>query len=129
MSILFRLCPCNYRRSISFQTYQRNGRHWFRKIIGEQTFCAEVRLSQLKPHQLPLQFNKLLTGDERIIIGNDIESETNDVQDYIMYDRDTGHKVKIVDTPGFDNSRNGVTDTDILRKISEFLVNKWVFFH
>jgi len=83
----------------------------------------------LKPHQLPLQFNKLLIGDERIIIGNDIESETNDVQDYIMYGRDSGRKVKILDTPGFDNSRNGVTDTDILRKISEFLVNKWVFFH
>jgi hypothetical protein len=32
-----------------------------------------------------------------------------------------GVSVTLVDTPGFDDSREGVTDTDILGKIADFL--------
>ena len=32
-----------------------------------------------------------------------------------------GRLVKFVDTPGFDDSREGVTDSDILEKITNFL--------
>jgi hypothetical protein len=36
--------------------------------------------------------------------------------------------VSLVDTPGFDDSRDGVTDTDILRKMADFLQMKWATF-
>jgi predicted GTPase len=35
--------------------------------------------------------------------------------------------VTIVDTPGFDDSRAGVTDTDILGKITEYLLKEYVY--
>ena len=35
-----------------------------------------------------------------------------------------GRRVTLVDTPGFDDSRQGVTDTDILAKIANFLQAK-----
>ncbi|KAJ3727275.1 hypothetical protein DFJ43DRAFT_965813, partial [Lentinula guzmanii] len=50
----------------------------------------------------------------------------------------SGRKVVLVDTPGFDDSRDGRTDTEILRKISEFMISEYdqhrklngsIFFH
>ncbi|KAJ6562431.1 P-loop containing nucleoside triphosphate hydrolase protein [Mycena capillaripes] len=70
-------------------------------------------------------FTKLVTGDESIVIGHSIESETTEVQTSTFRDPATGRKVILVDTPGFDDSRAGVTDTDVLKKIAEFLVNEW----
>lgn len=42
-------------------------------------------------------------------------------------DQDSGRKVNIVDTSGFDDSYAGITDTVILREISEYLFKECVY--
>ena len=69
-----------------------------------------------------LQFINVLTGKTSVTIGDSLESETADVEVIRFIDDNTGRKVTIVDTPGFDDSRQGVTDTDILKKIADFLL-------
>jgi hypothetical protein len=71
-----------------------------------------------------LQFVKLITGDSSIKVNDGLESETADIQVFHFVDPTSGHKVRIVDTPGFDDSRKGVTDTDILKKIADFLLEE-----
>ena len=66
-----------------------------------------------------MQLIHLLTNDDNIRIGNDLESQTFDITTS-RYTQD-GISVTLVDTPGFDDSREGVTDTDILGKIVDFL--------
>ncbi|KAG6370908.1 hypothetical protein JVT61DRAFT_10932 [Boletus reticuloceps] len=66
-------------------------------------------------------FINLLTNDKRIHIGHAPESETSDIQTARYVDEKTGISVTLIDTPGFDDSREGVTDTDILEKIVRFL--------
>ncbi|KAJ7922201.1 P-loop containing nucleoside triphosphate hydrolase protein, partial [Mycena leptocephala] len=61
-------------------------------------------------------FVKLITGDSSIKVNDGLESETADIQVFHFVDPTSGHKVRIVDTPGFDDSRKGVTDTDILKR-------------
>lgn len=70
------------------------------------------------------QFIKLITGDSSVEIGESLDSETFDVKDFQFFDHTTGRKVRIVDTPGFDDSRSGVTDTDILKKIADYLLHE-----
>ncbi|KIM43890.1 hypothetical protein M413DRAFT_370839 [Hebeloma cylindrosporum] len=70
-------------------------------------------------------FIRLLTGDMSVKVGDDLESETSDVQVLEFVDPETRRKVTIVDTPGFDDSRSGVTDTDILGKITEYLLKEY----
>ncbi|KIM43892.1 hypothetical protein M413DRAFT_25411 [Hebeloma cylindrosporum] len=64
-------------------------------------------------------FINLLTNDDKIRIGHDLESQTFDIttSHYVQ----DGVSVTLVDTPGFDDSREGITDTDILGKIADFL--------
>lgn len=64
-------------------------------------------------------FIKLLTKDERIRVGHKIESETMDLKTASC--SLSGRVFTLVDTPGFDDSRDGMTDTDILGKIANFL--------
>jgi hypothetical protein len=68
------------------------------------------------------QFINLLTKDENIRIGHDLDSQTVDITTS-RYKQD-GISVTLVDTPGFDDSREGITDTDILGKIANFLQEK-----
>jgi hypothetical protein len=66
------------------------------------------------------QFIQLLTKDPAICIGHCLDSESDVVKlSHFRYkdERD----VTFVDTPGFDDSREGVTDADILRAIAVFL--------
>jgi len=42
-------------------------------------------------------------------------------------DPDSGRKVTIVDTPGFDDSRPNLSNTDILKKITDFLLEECVY--
>ena len=58
------------------------------------------------------------------MVGNTLESETADVVPIRFTDSATGRKVVVVDTPGFDDSRQGVTDTDILTNIAKFLLSE-----
>ncbi|KAK2466544.1 hypothetical protein APHAL10511_001406 [Amanita phalloides] len=66
-------------------------------------------------------FIRLLTNDENIHIGHDLESMTFDVVTSRYVDKEAGVRATLVDTPGFDDSREGVSDTDILGKIANFL--------
>ncbi|KAJ6536247.1 P-loop containing nucleoside triphosphate hydrolase protein, partial [Mycena capillaripes] len=69
-------------------------------------------------------FIQLITGDDSINIGESLESETFEVKDFRFVDH-TGRKVRIIDTPGFDDSRPGFTDTDILKGIVGFLLKEY----
>ncbi|KAG9311263.1 P-loop containing nucleoside triphosphate hydrolase protein [Chiua virens] len=66
-------------------------------------------------------FIKLLTNDEGIHIGHTPDSETSAVHVTQYTDKKARRDVTLVDTPGFDDSREGITDTDILEKIVRFL--------
>ena len=66
-----------------------------------------------------MQLINLRTNDDNIRIGHDLESQTTDITTS-RYTQD-GISVVLVDTPGFDDSREGITDTDILGKIADFL--------
>ncbi|KAK2466548.1 hypothetical protein APHAL10511_001410 [Amanita phalloides] len=70
-------------------------------------------------------FIKLLSGDSTVHVGDNLESETSTVQVVPFRDRESGRNVIIVDTPGFDDSRAGVTDTDILKTIATFLLEAY----
>jgi hypothetical protein len=69
---------------------------------------------------LNAKFIKLLAkDDDNIRIGHGIQSETIDIKTASY--SESGREVTLVDTPGFDDSREGVTDTNILGKIANFL--------
>ncbi|KAJ4480259.1 lipoxygenase [Lentinula aciculospora] len=70
-------------------------------------------------------FIKLLTNNGGVKIGNNLDSLTSDVQVFRFLDRTSGRRIAIVDTPGFDDSRSDFTDTAILKKIAEFLLDKY----
>ncbi|KAI6123084.1 P-loop containing nucleoside triphosphate hydrolase protein [Pisolithus croceorrhizus] len=57
-------------------------------------------------------------------VGHSLQSETSEVQPIGWVNND-GVKIKLVDTPGFDDSRDGVTDTDVLKMIANFLENEY----
>lgn len=61
-----------------------------------------------------------LTGDKSIEIGHGVESATSEIGHYNYFDK-SGRSVTLIDSPGFDDSREGHTDTDILKKIAGFL--------
>ncbi|KAF8153675.1 P-loop containing nucleoside triphosphate hydrolase protein [Mycena galopus ATCC 62051] len=65
-------------------------------------------------------FIQRLTGDKSIEIGHSVESATSEIGHYNYFYED-GRSVTFADSPGFDDSREGVTDTDVLRKIAAFL--------
>lgn len=84
-------------------------------------------LPRLTPEITFVQFIKLLSGNTDIKIGNTLESETSRVNVVRFLDRLSGRNVSIVDTPGFDDSRVGVSDTDTLRSITNFLLDECVY--
>ena len=58
-----------------------------------------------------------------IRIGHDLESETRVIQ-AVRWNHVAGTRVKLVDTPGFDDSHVDVTDAKILRMIATFLTRE-----
>ncbi|KAH7123527.1 P-loop containing nucleoside triphosphate hydrolase protein [Dendryphion nanum] len=62
-------------------------------------------------------FIKTLTGNEEIIIGHTLTSETNDVHGYSF--QDEHHSYILVDTPGFDDTF--LSNAEITAKITEWL--------
>lgn len=71
-----------------------------------------------------MQFINLLTKDDNIRVGHDLESQTTNISTSVWHDEKSGLSVTLVDTPGFDDSRSDITDTDILQKIADFLQEK-----
>jgi hypothetical protein len=66
------------------------------------------------------QFIKLLTEDASVTIGDSLNSETSKVAAHsYMHTQDV--RITLIDTPGFDDSRDGVSDVDILQQITKFL--------
>lgn len=59
-----------------------------------------------------------------IQVGHHLHSETSQVQTIHWTTRD-GVGINLVDTPGFDDSREGVTDADILAMIATFLTTQY----
>ena len=58
-----------------------------------------------------------------IQVGHHLQSETSQVQS-IHWTTEDGIGINLVDTPGFDDSREGVTDADILKMIADFLTQQ-----
>lgn len=65
-------------------------------------------------------FIKLVTGDQNITVGHGVHSETTEITLSNYFEED-GRCITFVDTPGFDDSRRGVSDAVILQKIAAFL--------
>ncbi|KAL4061675.1 hypothetical protein V8B97DRAFT_2066349, partial [Scleroderma yunnanense] len=59
----------------------------------------------------------------KVKIGHGLQSKTNRVQS-VRWATTDDITVKLVDTPSFDDSRTGVTDTDVLEMIATFLINR-----
>ncbi|KAF5367612.1 hypothetical protein D9757_010651 [Collybiopsis confluens] len=70
-------------------------------------------------------FIKLLSGSDSVKTGDSLDSDTIEVQRVDFVDKETGRKVVLVDTPGFDDSRSGMTDTEVLRSITKFLLDEY----
>ncbi|KAF8699742.1 hypothetical protein AX14_000905 [Amanita brunnescens Koide BX004] len=73
-------------------------------------------------------FIRLLSGDTSVGVGDSLESETVDVQLVRFLDPISRRNIVLVDTPGFDDSRPEITDTEVLKRIGSFLVEEWVHF-
>ncbi|KAF8627094.1 hypothetical protein AX15_004545 [Amanita polypyramis BW_CC] len=70
-------------------------------------------------------FIKLLTDNADVHVGDGLDSETENIQIVPFLDATSGRNVVIVDTPGFDDSRPNISDTDILKKITDFLLTEY----
>ncbi|OBZ65140.1 hypothetical protein A0H81_14862 [Grifola frondosa] len=68
-------------------------------------------------------FIKSLTDDANIHVGHSLGSETNSL--VLSRVKICGRLVSLVDTPGFDDSRDGVSDADILQQLAIFLKDEY----
>lgn len=61
-------------------------------------------------------------------MGHDLAPETSAIKTYSYYATvgNTVRNVTLVDTPGFDDNREDMTDVDILNHMADFLQNKCV---
>ncbi|KAG6834467.1 hypothetical protein H0H93_009467 [Arthromyces matolae] len=66
-------------------------------------------------------FINTLLGESRATVGHSLESETSYLDHYQL--RRPGRRVFLVDTPGFDDTREG--DREILRRIAVWLANSY----
>ena len=92
---------------------------------GKSSVRPAIDSSKTAPKTFILfQFIKLLSGDSSVVIGNGLESETDDVKVVTFTNPSTSRAIRIVDTLGFDDSRENRSDTDILKKITDFLLTE-----
>jgi len=64
-----------------------------------------------------------LTGNEDIKVGENIDPETSDISTYRF--SQGGIDVLLVDTPGFDDNRPHMTDSNLLKNVTQFLVDRY----
>ncbi|KAL4064014.1 P-loop containing nucleoside triphosphate hydrolase protein [Scleroderma yunnanense] len=83
-------------------------------VMGPTGAGKSSFLQNLDPPQLCTEFK----------VGHGVESETSQVRP-VNWVAKNGTKVELVDTPGFDDSRAGITDAEVLRMIADFLTNEW----
>ena len=65
-----------------------------------------------------------MTEDEKIIVGDSPESETDSIGISCYFDSSVGCSAILVDTPGFDDSRVEHNNSMILTKIANFLLEE-----
>ncbi|KAF4966909.1 hypothetical protein FSARC_5473 [Fusarium sarcochroum] len=65
-------------------------------------------------------FISRLVGEDKLVIGNSLESCTRDVECF-RFQHPSGRHVILVDTPGFDDT--ALSDQEVLKKICGFLAN------
>src|SRR5271154_1133360 len=96
--------------------FQSNGWYWSWKINGEdsQNVFNDDLTFRAPVHQTPYK-------DENIVIGHSQNSETDSTQFASYYSEPDRRKVTLVDTLGFNDSGEEVTDVDVLRNICSFL--------
>ena len=58
-----------------------------------------------------------------IKVGHSLKSETRSVQ-LVCWDAEDGTRIELVDTPGFDVSRKGVTDVQVRKMIVTSLTER-----
>lgn len=90
------------------------------RVVGKST-VSNCDFDLAQAYTSHLQFVRLLTGDDTINIGHGPTSETSTIQTAQYVDQKTGCTVVLIDTPGFDDSREGITDMDVLEMISRTL--------
>ncbi len=95
---------------------------------GKSSVSRMFTYRNMLAHSVPLQFIRLMSGDTSVDVGDSLESETSKIQVVRFFDQASGRNVVLVDTPGFDDSRAGVTDTDILKEITQYLLEQCVCF-
>jgi len=95
---------------------------------GKSSVSRMFTYRNMLAHSVPLQFIRLMSGDTSVDVGDSLESETSKIQVVRFFDQASGRNVVLVDTPGFDDSRAGVTDTDILKEIAQYLLEECACF-
>lgn len=58
--------------------------------------------------------------DAEVVIGDRLESETSSVKESLLT-TEYGQEVVFIDTPGFEDSREEVSDVDILQMLVDYL--------
>lgn len=66
------------------------------------------------------QFIRDVTKDTNIVVGHKLESETSAVKSS-SFITESGQKVTLIDTPGFEDSREDISDVDVLQMMVDFL--------
>lgn len=80
-------------------------------------------------------FIKLLTGDKSVKVGETLEPKTSEIKSFPF--SHNNQCVSLVDTPGFDDSRPNMSDSNFLEDIAHFLerrhhtkaVHGFIYFH
>jgi predicted GTPase len=72
-----------------------------------------------------LQFINKAADAERVAVGHRLRSCTAQIQTVFVTHPDNHHRVVFIDTPGFDDTWDD--DTEILKRISDWLVRTWAF--
>ena len=70
----------------------------------------------------PPQFVSAASGYDSRVVGHGLRSKTDQVSAVKFRDQESGQRVVLVDTPGFDDTSK--SDLDILNMISKWLVSR-----
>ncbi|OBZ72266.1 Protein msp1, mitochondrial [Grifola frondosa] len=90
------------------------------QAMYERAPSQEIRIAVMGPTGTgKSSFIKSVTGDQNIQIGHDLNSRTQDIGVHSM-DTD-GRRVVLIDTPGFEDTRDASSDAETLENIATFL--------
>ena len=98
---------------------QSDGRYWSREIVCEFASSSKVRAILT---ECLWQFVNSIVGGSVAKVEDTLESSTTDVAQY-AYTHRSGTEVRVFDTPGFNDYKEGGSKTDlkVLQMIAAFL--------